>query len=31
MSESLKNEFPEITDENIKKLEDSLRTNETNR
>lgn len=29
MSESLKNEFPEITDENIKKLEDSLRTNET--
>ena len=29
MSESLKNEFPEITDENIKELEDSLRTNET--
>lgn len=29
MSESLKNKFPEITDENIKKLEDSLRTNET--
>ena len=29
MSESFKNEFPEITDENIKELEDSLRTNET--
>lgn len=29
MSESLKNEFPEITDENIKELEDNLRTNET--
>lgn len=29
MSESLKNEFPEITDENIKELEESLRTNET--
>lgn len=29
MSESLKNEFPEITDENIEKLEDRLRTNET--
>lgn len=29
MSESLKNEFPELTDENIKELEDSLRTNET--
>lgn len=29
MSESFKNEFPELTDENIKELEDNLRTNET--
>lgn len=28
MSESFKNEFPELTDENIKELEDNLRTNE---